>query len=190
MKELPNFKNARVLVVGDVMLDHYWTGETARISPEAPVPIVKIHDDQGRAGGAGNVALNVMALGGQATVMGFTGNDENSHRLDKMLSEQGVNCHFHRFDDYATITKLRIISRHQQLIRLDFEDGFPEVKPEGWLMYFEEMLKSHDVVVLSDYGKGTLCDIPALIKSAKQQKKPVLIDPKVVTFPNILVLLL
>jgi len=178
MKELPNFKNARVLVVGDVMLDHYWYGQTARISPEAPVPIVKVQDDQGRAGGAGNVALNITALGGQATVMGFTGTDENSQRLEEILSEGDVSCHFYQFEEYPTITKLRVISRHQQLIRLDFEDGFPETKPEGWLEYFNEMLSSHDVVVLSDYGKGTLCDIPALIASAKSQGKPVLIDPK------------
>lgn len=178
MKELPNFEKARVLVVGDVMLDHYWHGKTGRISPEAPVPVVNVQDEQGRAGGAGNVALNIAALGGHATVMGFTGNDENSVKLETLLTEQGVECHFHRFEEYPTITKLRVVSRHQQLIRLDFEDGFPEVKPASWLKKFDELLDSHDVLVLSDYGKGTLSNIGELISRANQMKKSVLVDPK------------
>lgn len=178
MKELPDFKKARVLVVGDVMLDHYWHGVTARISPEAPVPVVNVQNDQGRAGGAGNVALNIAALGGHATVMGFTGKDSNADRLEALLSAQGVSCFFHQFENFPTITKLRVVSRHQQLIRLDFEDGFPSTKPEGWIAKFEELLSEHDVLVLSDYGKGTLGDISALITLANEQNKPVLVDPK------------
>ncbi len=111
MKELPDFKKARVLVVGDVMLDHYWHGTTDRISPEAPVAVVNVQTDQGRAGGAGNVALNIAALGGQATVMGFTGKDANADRLEKLLTEQHVSCFFYQLDDYPTITKLRVVSR-------------------------------------------------------------------------------
>ncbi len=178
MKELPEFKKARVLVVGDVMLDHYWHGQTARISPEAPVPVVNIQQEQGRAGGAGNVALNIAALGGHATVMGFTGKDENSTKLKNLLTENKVNCVFHQFDDYPTITKLRVVSRHQQLIRLDLEDGFPEVQPQNWLTEFEQLLASHDVLVLSDYGKGTLSQVMPLIERANQLSKPVLVDPK------------
>lgn len=178
MKELPNFKKARVLVVGDVMLDHYWHGKTARISPEAPVPVVNVQEEQLRAGGAGNVALNIAALGGQATVMGFAGHDENCTKLENLLSEDGVKCHFHRFDNFPTITKLRIVSQHQQLIRLDFEDSFPLSTPDIWLEKFKELLQEHDVLVLSDYGKGTLSDVAAFIRQANEMGKPVLIDPK------------
>ncbi len=178
MKELPDFNKARVLVVGDVMLDHYWHGKTVRISPEAPVPVVNVQDEQGRAGGAGNVALNIAALGGQATVMGFTGKDENSDRLKSLLEAQGVSCFFQQFEDFPTITKLRVVSRHQQLIRLDFENGFPQTRLESWLVKFDELLVAHDVLVLSDYGKGTLGDIAPLIERANALNKPVLVDPK------------
>ncbi|MGD2119797.1 MAG: bifunctional D-glycero-beta-D-manno-heptose-7-phosphate kinase/D-glycero-beta-D-manno-heptose 1-phosphate adenylyltransferase HldE [Chromatiales bacterium] len=178
MKELPDFSKARVLIVGDVMLDHYWHGETARISPEAPVPVVRVGDEQGRPGGAGNVALNIVALGGQATVMGFTGNDDNARKLEQLLQQQQVSCHFHRFDQCPTITKLRVMSRNQQLIRLDFEDGFPASHPDDWLQRYQQLLAEHDVIVLSDYGKGTLNDIQAMIAAAHQAGKPVLIDPK------------
>jgi len=178
MKQLPDFNKARVLVIGDVMLDHYWHGETGRISPEAPVPVVRVLDDQGRAGGAGNVALNIAALGGHATVMGYVGLDKNADKLRDILEEAGVECAFHTFDHLPTITKLRVISRHQQLIRLDFEDGFPQQVPEGWLTRVESLLDQHDVMVLSDYGKGTLADIAALIRLAQNKNIPVLIDPK------------
>lgn len=178
MKQLPEFDRARVLVVGDVMLDHYWDGRTGRISPEAPVPVVNVQDEQLRAGGAGNVALNIAALKGQATVMGFTGKDANADRLQSLLEEQGVRCVFHRFTDYPTITKLRVVSRHQQLIRLDFEGGFPQLAPEGWLDEFDTLLDEHDVVVLSDYGKGTLAGIEAFIAHAGARGLPVLVDPK------------
>lgn len=182
MKELPDFKKSRVLVVGDVMLDHYWHGDTARISPEAPVPVVAVQQDQGRAGGAGNVALNIAALGGQATVMGFTGKDENARKLKNLLEDEGINCHFHAFEDYPTITKLRVISRHQQLIRLDFENGFPGQLPRDWLNEFENLLEIHDVIVFSDYGKGTLFQITELIAKAKEKNKTVLVDPKGTNF--------
>ena len=178
MKELPDFKKSRVLVVGDVMLDHYWQGDTARISPEAPVPVVAVKHDQGRAGGAGNVALNIAALGGQASVMGFTGKDDNARKLRQLLEDEGIHCHFHAFDDYPTITKLRVISRHQQLIRLDFENGFPGQHPEKWLNEYESLLEVHDVIVFSDYGKGTLFHIAELINKAKARNKTILVDPK------------
>ena len=178
MKELPDFKQSRVLVVGDVMLDHYWHGDTARISPEAPVPVVAVKQDQGRAGGAGNVALNIAALGGQATLMGFTGMDENARKLKQLLEDEGIHCYFHAFDEYPTITKLRVISRHQQLIRLDFENGFPGQHPEDWLNEYENLLEVHDVIVFSDYGKGTLFHIADLIARAKDKNKTVLVDPK------------
>src|SRR5690242_8446236 len=122
---LPNFKNASVLVLGDIMLDRYWFGETARISPEAPVPIVKIKQLDERPGGAGNVALNIAALGAKVTLLGITGEDEAGTALKEQLKTRGVDYEFLHFKGLSTITKLRIVSRQQQLIRLDFEDPFP-----------------------------------------------------------------
>jgi D-beta-D-heptose 7-phosphate kinase/D-beta-D-heptose 1-phosphate adenosyltransferase len=178
MKQLPEFNKARVLVVGDVMLDHYWDGDTGRISPEAPVPVVKVTSEQLRAGGAGNVALNIAALGGHATVMGFIGDDDNGRKLTSHLEMAGVSCQFHQLTGYPTITKLRVISRHQQLIRLDFEDGFPLDAPAGWLESYEKQLANHDVVVLSDYAKGTLSAVQSLIALANDRGIPVMVDPK------------
>src|SRR5690606_6060429 len=113
---LPNFHNARVLVFGDVMLDRYWQGSTSRISPEAPVPVVKIQDIENRAGGAGNVALNIATLGAGVDLLGITGNDDNGRVLNDLLQQAGVSCHFLQHPQLPTITKLRVLSRHQQLI--------------------------------------------------------------------------
>ena len=121
---LPDFSACRVLVCGDVMLDRYWHGATARISPEAPVPVVQVRNDEVRAGGAGNVALNAASLGARARVIGLVGDDEAGRLLEESLAAQGVECAFTRLPDAPTITKLRVISRHQQLIRLDFEERF------------------------------------------------------------------
>jgi len=121
---VPDFHQARVLVFGDVMLDRYWQGPTSRISPEAPVPVVKIQDVENRAGGAGNVALNIATLGAGVDLLGITGNDENGKALAAMLELANVNCSFLEHPSHPTITKLRIMSRHQQLIRLDFEEAF------------------------------------------------------------------
>jgi D-beta-D-heptose 7-phosphate kinase/D-beta-D-heptose 1-phosphate adenosyltransferase len=119
---MPRFDRAKVLVIGDIMLDRYWQGATSRISPEAPVPVVKVEQINDRPGGAGNVALNIAALGAGATLRGFTGDDEMADSLQDMLHGAGVDCAFHRVEDHPTITKLRVISRQQQLIRLDFEE--------------------------------------------------------------------
>jgi D-beta-D-heptose 7-phosphate kinase / D-beta-D-heptose 1-phosphate adenosyltransferase len=178
MKDLPDFKDAKVLVVGDVMLDRYWHGGTNRISPEAPVPVVRVTGEEGRPGGAGNVALNITSLGGKATLLGLTGDDEMSRILVQRLQEQDVDCHFQRMDGLPTITKLRVISRHQQLIRLDFEDGFPGYDSAKLLSEFERLLPDADLVVLSDYGKGTLRDVSQFIARSNAAGKPVLVDPK------------
>ncbi len=178
MKELPDFSQARVLVAGDVMLDRYWHGATSRISPEAPVPVVRVEDEEGRPGGAGNVALNVQALGGRSMLLGLTGLDEPGDALHRQLSEAGVDCRLQRQSQFPTITKLRIISRHQQLIRLDFEDGFPGADRTGLLAGFQAALADCAVVVLSDYGKGTLGDIGPLIEAARAAGRTVLVDPK------------
>ncbi|MEJ2692987.1 MAG: bifunctional D-glycero-beta-D-manno-heptose-7-phosphate kinase/D-glycero-beta-D-manno-heptose 1-phosphate adenylyltransferase HldE [Candidatus Thiodiazotropha sp.] len=180
--DIPSFDQTRILVVGDIMLDRYWHGDTGRISPEAPVPVVRVSDDEHRPGGAGNVALNIAALGGGVTLSGLVGRDESGDRLEGMLDAAGVSCGFERLEGFPTITKLRIISRNQQLIRLDFEDGFPFDSSEGLLHRYRSLLKECDLVVLSDYNKGTLQNTQGFIQLAREQGKPVLVDPKVRDF--------
>lgn len=176
--KLPNFSTGRVLVSGDLMLDRYWYGGTSRISPEAPVPIVKIDDIEQRAGGAGNVALNIASLSGQVELLALVGNDEQATVLKKVLTDAEVGCHFVAPDDCRTITKLRVMSRNQQLIRLDFEDAFSAAASAQLMDSYRQQIKYCDAVVLSDYGKGTLRDIPSLIKAARDAGKAVLVDPK------------
>ncbi|MEO6696458.1 MAG: bifunctional D-glycero-beta-D-manno-heptose-7-phosphate kinase/D-glycero-beta-D-manno-heptose 1-phosphate adenylyltransferase HldE [Gammaproteobacteria bacterium] len=178
MTHLPDFTAAKVLVAGDIMLDRYWHGATARISPEAPVPVVRIEQAVERAGGAGNVALNIAALGAQVTLLGLTGKDEAADILHTQLSAAHVNCAFEQAQGYSTITKLRVLSRHQQLIRLDFEDGFTGHTPTNLVERFKKLLPQANVVVLSDYGKGALRAVGELIELARQAGKPVLVDPK------------
>ena len=176
--ELPSLSDANVLVVGDLMLDRYWHGDTSRISPEAPVPVVLVGESEERAGGAGNVALNISALGAKASLMGFAGDDEPCQALEKLLNPVGIDCFFDKLAGAATITKLRVLSRHQQLIRLDFEDGFETQKADNLLKSFESQLSNAGAVVLSDYGKGTLRQVQAFIQLARKAGKVVLVDPK------------
>lgn len=182
--QLPNFSNVRVLVVGDLMLDRYWHGATSRISPEAPVPIVHVKQDEQRAGGAGNVALNLAALGAKVTVMGFSGKDEAADCLRNILQAAGVLCLLEQVDNCATITKLRVMSRHQQLIRLDFEDNFHALDSDSLLHHYHAELEQAQAVVLSDYGKGTLSAVQQFIELARRMKKPVLVDPKGTNFSH------
>jgi len=175
---IPAFAGKRVLVVGDVMLDRYWYGDTARISPEAPVPVVHVRGDAERPGGAGNVAANVVALGASATVLGVTGADPAADALERALLEAGVDCAFARERGLETIVKLRIISRRQQLIRLDFEQDLAGADVAALAARFARELPAAAVVVLSDYAKGTLRDPAALIAAARAAGKPVLVDPK------------
>lgn len=175
---LPDFRTGRVLVVGDVMLDRYWHGSTNRISPEAPVPIVKVEQDEFRAGGAGNVALNIASLGGLTDLVGLVGRDEAGALLNSRLAEAGVTCRFIEVPSHPTITKLRIISRHQQLIRLDFEESFAVLDSAGVESSFEAALPDAGAVVLSDYGKGTLAQVGSLIRAAREHGVPVVVDPK------------
>ncbi|MDZ7661027.1 MAG: bifunctional D-glycero-beta-D-manno-heptose-7-phosphate kinase/D-glycero-beta-D-manno-heptose 1-phosphate adenylyltransferase HldE [Thiohalophilus sp.] len=176
--QLPQFEQARVLVVGDLMLDRYWHGDTSRISPEAPVPVVRVGQSEERAGGAGNVALNIASLGGGVALHGLTGDDEACASLETILTANGVSCHLTRLPGLATITKLRVLSRHQQLIRLDFEDGFEPQHSDKLLGRYTDSLAQCDIVVLSDYGKGTLGSMQALIQQAREAGKPVIVDPK------------
>jgi D-beta-D-heptose 7-phosphate kinase/D-beta-D-heptose 1-phosphate adenosyltransferase len=178
MKLPPDFSTAQVLVLGDVMLDRYWHGATSRISPEAPVPVVKVNDQEGRPGGAANVALNIVSLGSQSILLGIIGDDEPGQLLQQSLQQQAVDCRFYQHAECPTITKLRVVSRQQQLIRLDFEDGFPNVDTQQLQDTFAQALNDCQVVVLSDYGKGTLVDIQHYIQAARAAGKAVLVDPK------------
>jgi len=175
---LPDFSTGRVLVVGDVMLDRYWHGSTTRISPEAPVPVVKVESDEYRAGGAGNVALNAASLGSRAEIVGLVGPDDAARRLRERLEGGGVVCRLLEAPQHPTITKLRIISRHQQLIRLDFEDSFAVLDSAGIEQAVADALAGSGAIVLSDYGKGTLAEVGKLIAIAREQKVPVVVDPK------------
>lgn len=175
---LPDFKNGRVLVVGDLMLDRYWHGGTSRISPEAPVPVVKIESVEQRAGGAGNVALNIAALNGSVNLLALVGKDEPASVLQEILNHAKVDCCFITLDGSNTITKLRVMSRNQQLIRLDFENKFTVSDSALIESQLKQQVENCDIVVLSDYGKGTLRNIPALIELARSAGKSVLVDPK------------
>ena len=176
--EMPPFQQARLLVIGDVMLDRYWHGAASRISPEAPVPVVQVGTQEDRPGGAGNVALNIAALGSAATLIGVVGKDDNAQDLESRLTAAGVYCEFLKSEDKPTITKLRVISQHQQLIRLDFEEKFDEKDIADLQSLATSLLPNAQALVLSDYAKGALQDVPALIKLARVQNIPIIVDPK------------
>ncbi len=175
---LPDYKQAGVLIVGDVMLDRYWYGPTGRISPEAPVPVVKVENNEERPGGAANVAMNIASLGAQSHLIGLTGNDEPAQVLSQTLSALKVDCDFIALDDYPTITKLRVMSRGQQLIRLDFEDKFQGTDPKLVTERMKAKLGEVKAVIFSDYAKGALEHVQSYIQCAKSANVPVLIDPK------------
>jgi rfaE bifunctional protein kinase chain/domain len=177
--KLPSFKNARVLVVGDVMLDRYWFGDVERISPEAPVPVLKVSRVEERPGGAANVARNIAALGAQATLLSVVGDDEAGRCLEKLLVEQGgVNALLHRDAGISTTVKLRAVARQQQLLRIDFETTPSHEVLNAKLVEYRARLVDADVVLLSDYGKGGLAHIAEMIRLARAAGKPVLVDPK------------
>lgn len=179
MTTLPSFANARVLAVGDVMLDRYWFGDVERISPEAPVPVLKVARVEDRPGGAANVARNIAALGAQCTLLSVVGNDEPGSSLEKLLAEQGgVEALLHRDATIATTIKLRAVARQQQLLRIDFETQPSHEVLHAKLADYRARLAQVDVVVLSDYGKGGLAHIAEMIELARAAGKPVLVDPK------------
>lgn len=175
---LPEFSRGRLLIVGDVMLDRYWHGSTERISPEAPVPVVKVEQDEFRPGGAGNVAFNAAVLGSDTELLALVGRDEAAQRLRERLEAARIHCHLLEAPTHPTITKLRIISRHQQLIRLDFEDRFSAEDAAGLGSRFANLLAKAGAVVLSDYGKGTLSAAGELIAAARAAGRAVVVDPK------------
>ncbi|WP_434778882.1 D-glycero-beta-D-manno-heptose-7-phosphate kinase [Neisseria sp. Ec49-e6-T10] len=172
------FTQAKVLVVGDVMLDRYWFGDTTRISPEAPVPVAKIERIEQRAGGAANVARNIASLGAPASLISVAGQDEAAQSLHTLMKEAGVQTYLAQDDSISTTIKLRVLARNQQLIRLDFEDEPSHEVLANTYNQFEQLLPQHDVVILSDYGKGGLTHVKKMIALANRFNKPVLIDPK------------
>lgn len=172
-----NFENTKVLIVGDVMLDQYWFGDTARISPEAPIPVVLVDHVDERPGGAANVALGVQALGACATLLGNVGEDANALRLEQLLKKEQVDVQLERLNGYHTITKLRVLSRKQQMLRLDREKSFPP-PDENFKKRYLELLENQDAVILSDYGKGSLGDPSWFIEQARARRIPVIVDPK------------
>lgn len=178
MQYSSQFHQAKVLVLGDVMLDRYWFGSTQRISPEAPVPVVKVQENEERAGGAANVAMNIAGLNVPVTLLGLIGNDEAGRVLGKLLESHHIRNHCVALDSHPTITKLRVISRHQQLLRMDFEEDFHQADSAELLAKLSAEITACGALVLSDYGKGTLDQVQLMIQIARNANVPVLIDPK------------
>ena len=169
---------ASVLVVGDVMLDRYWFGDVERISPEAPVPIVHVSRTEERPGGAANVARNAASLGAQVTLLSVVGDDEPGRTLERLLGGNAVRSVFQIDAGFPTIVKLRVISRQQQLLRIDFETPPDNDVLAAKLAEYEALLPDVQVVILSDYGKGALTHIARMIELARGRRIPVLVDPK------------
>src|SRR5450830_404813 len=170
--------SARVLVVGDAMLDRYWYGAVDRISPEAPVPVVRVTRTEERIGGAANVACNIVTIGAQASLLSVVGDDEASHILEALVAQTGITPYFGRDAQLKTTVKLRVIGRQQQLLRLDFENIPENEVLASQSATFEKLYLQHDAVLFSDYGKGGLAHIVLMIALARAAGKVVLVDPK------------
>jgi rfaE bifunctional protein kinase chain/domain len=171
-------KQAHVLIVGDVMLDRYWYGAVDRISPEAPVPVVRVTREEERLGGCANVAFNVVTLGAQASLLSVLGDDDNGERLSRLVAQSGIQAHWGRDAQLQTTVKLRIIGRQQQLLRADFESEPQSEVLASQSALFQTLLAQHQAVLFSDYGKGGLTHVAQMIGAARAAHLPVLIDPK------------
>jgi D-beta-D-heptose 7-phosphate kinase / D-beta-D-heptose 1-phosphate adenosyltransferase len=182
LAKMPEFGAARIIVIGDVMLDRYWSGQATRISPEAPVPVVRVKAIEDRVGGAGNVALNIAKLGGKVTLLGVVGDDAEGEILSRLLDAEGVACDFVVEHLLRSICKLRIMAQHQQLIRVDFEESSLRFNQADLLARLQKHFIDNDVVVFSDYGKGTLANIDRYIAVAKAFGLKTLVDPKGVDY--------
>jgi rfaE bifunctional protein kinase chain/domain len=176
--KIPDISKARVLVVGDVMLDRYWFGDVVRISPEAPVPVVLVKREDYRLGGAANVAWNCKELGARTRLLSVVGRDEPGQKLEALLKQKGIEASLHRDAKLDTTQKLRVIGRRQQLLRIDFEKPPSREVLASKLKEFKQALADCDVVILSDYGKGGLAHIAEMIRSARRAGRRVLVDPK------------
>lgn len=178
MREVPDTSKAKILVVGDVMLDRYWFGDVTRISPEAPVPVVKVERTEERPGGAANVARNCAALGAQVGLLSVVGADEAGQSLARLMAGSGIDASLHEDAKLNTTVKLRVLGRQQQLLRIDFENAPDHEVLRAKLAEFGQRVADADVVILSDYGKGGLTHITEMIALARAAGKPVLVDPK------------
>lgn len=178
MRQIPDTSKARILVVGDVMLDRYWFGDVTRISPEAPVPVVKVERTEERPGGAANVARNCAALGAQVALLSVVGADEAGQSLARLMAGSGIDASLHEDAKLNTTVKLRVLGRQQQLLRIDFENAPDHEVLRAKLAEFQQRVADSDVVILSDYGKGGLTHITEMIALARAAGKPVLVDPK------------
>lgn len=180
MRHFPKeaISHARILVVGDIMLDRYWFGEVERISPEAPVPVVRVVKREDRLGGAANVARNIVALGAHATLAGFVGEDEAATSVRQLLSEAGIQAKMITDAAHPTTLKMRVLGRQQQLLRIDFEEKPTAALLDALRDQVEHLLSEHDVLVLSDYAKGALAQVDLLIALAQKKGLPILVDPK------------
>jgi rfaE bifunctional protein kinase chain/domain len=178
LAEAPDLDSVRLLVVGDVMLDRYWFGDVARISPEAPVPVVRIERREARLGGAANVARNAAALGAHCGLLGVVGNDEAGDQVEEILRESSIHSYLKRDEAISTIIKLRVIGRQQQMVRIDFEEAPSENTLRDKLTQFKAILPDYDVIVLSDYNKGSLVNVAEMISMAREAGKTVMVDPK------------
>jgi D-glycero-beta-D-manno-heptose-7-phosphate kinase len=174
----PELGAVRVLVVGDVMLDRYWFGDVSRISPEAPVPVVRIERREERLGGAANVARNAAALGAHCGLLGVVGADEAGEQVGRLLAEATIHSYLRRDAAASTIVKLRVIGRQQQMVRIDFEDAPSETVLRDKLTQFRALLPQHDVIIFSDYNKGSLVNVAEMVVAAREAGKIVLVDPK------------
>ncbi|MEY4676305.1 MAG: hypothetical protein RLZZ470_812 [Pseudomonadota bacterium] len=178
LPSLDLLKQAHVLIVGDVMLDRYWYGAVDRISPEAPVPVVRVTREEERLGGCANVAFNVVTLGAQASLLSVLGDDDNGERLSRLVAQSGIQAHWGRDAQLQTTVKLRIIGRQQQLLRADFESEPQSEVLASQSALFQTLLAQHQAVLFSDYGKGGLTHVAEMIGAARAAHLPVLIDPK------------
>ncbi|MXW73412.1 MAG: bifunctional D-glycero-beta-D-manno-heptose-7-phosphate kinase/D-glycero-beta-D-manno-heptose 1-phosphate adenylyltransferase HldE [Chromatiales bacterium] len=179
---MPDYSKAHILVAGDVMLDEYWLGTATRISPEAPAPVVRVESRDYRPGGAANVACNLAGLGAQVTLLGIVGKDDEAEALDAAMRGAGVTCEWLHSESRPTVRKLRVLSRNQQVIRLDRETPFGADDASRLMVRYAELLAGCSAVVLSDYAKGSLADAGTLIEAARAGGTPVLVDPKSTDF--------
>jgi rfaE bifunctional protein kinase chain/domain len=176
--QAPALDKVRILVVGDVMLDRYWFGDVSRISPEAPVPIVRVDKREARLGGAANVARNAAALGAHAGLLGVVGADEAGDQVEQLLHSGGIHSYLKRDEAISTIIKLRVIGRQQQMLRIDFEEPPSDTVLRNKLMQYKALLADYDVIILSDYAKGSLVNVADMVAAGRAAGKVVMVDPK------------
>ena len=172
-----NFQNKTILIVGDVILDEYLLGNVERISPEAPVPILNVLHTEERLGGAANVAFNCKSLGCNVEIVSITGNDVEGQNLINKLTDKKIKCFIEKNNPFKTVKKTRLISRSQQILRID-DENIPPQSTKKMVKTFIERIKYSDIIIFSDYNKGTLIELPYLIEQAKKFNKKCLIDPK------------